>query len=55
MSVMSKAFTKESDAGEDDDLELAPVPQGTKNYITPQGYRRLREELMHLILSLIHI
>lgn len=49
MSVMSKAFTKESDAGEDDDLEPAPVPQGTKNYITPQGYRRLREELMHLI------
>ncbi|HWP19368.1 MAG TPA: transcription elongation factor GreB [Burkholderiaceae bacterium] len=46
---MSKAFTKETDGAEDDDLELPALPQGTKNYITPQGYRRLREELMRLI------
>ena len=45
---MSKAFTKDTD-GNDDDLELPPVPAGGKNYITPAGYARLRAELMGLI------
>jgi len=46
---MSKAFTKESDAADDDDPQLPPLPAGGKNYITPQGYARLRAELMDLI------
>ena len=46
---MSKAFTKESDGDEDDDVSLPPLPAGTKNYITPQGYQRLRTELLNLI------
>jgi transcription elongation factor GreB len=47
---MSKAFTKESDgADEDEDVGLPALPAGTKNYITPQGYQRLRSELMQLI------
>ncbi len=47
---MSKAFTRESDAAdEDDDPQLPPLPAGGKNYITPQGYARLRAELMNLI------
>ena len=47
---MSKAFTKESDAGDDDDeVALPALPQGTKNYLTPQGYARLRSELMGLL------
>ncbi|KRC01324.1 transcription elongation factor GreB [Hydrogenophaga sp. Root209] len=46
---MSKAFTKESDQDEDDDLPpAAPVPGG-KNYITRAGYDRLRSELFALI------
>jgi transcription elongation factor GreB len=45
---MSKAFTRETD-GEDDDLALPPLPAGSKNYITPQGYATLREELFELI------
>jgi transcription elongation factor GreB len=46
---MSKAFTKETEV-EDDDLESAPaIPAGTKNYITPKGYARLRAELLQLI------
>jgi transcription elongation factor GreB len=45
---MSKAFTRESD-GEDDDLALPPLPAGSKNYITPQGYAVLRDELFELI------
>ncbi len=49
---MSKAFTRETDAP-DDDGDDAPglplLPAGTKNYLTPQGYRRLRDELRELI------
>jgi transcription elongation factor GreB len=47
---MSKAFTKETDAAdEDDDLALPALPQGTRNYMTPQGYTRLRAELVALV------
>ena len=51
---MSKAFTKESDDGDGDDDDAAaagpsPLPPGTKNYLTPQGYQRLRAELLQLI------
>ncbi len=47
---MSKAFTRESDSDEDDDLSssVAPAPGG-KNYITRHGYERLRSELFSLI------
>lgn len=46
---MSKAFTKESDGDDDEELALPALPQGTKNYVTPQGYARLRAELMTLL------
>jgi transcription elongation factor GreB len=48
---MSKAFTRENDAVDEDDDEVAApaLPAGSKNYITPAGYRRLRGELMALI------
>jgi transcription elongation factor GreB len=47
---MSKAFTRESDgADDDDDVSLPPLPKGSKNYITPQGYAALRDELFDLI------
>jgi transcription elongation factor GreB len=48
---MSKAFTRESDADDDpDDLEEAsPIPPGAKNYMTPHGWRRMRDELTHLV------
>jgi transcription elongation factor GreB len=48
---MNKAFTKESDAADDDDdgPSLPPLPAGGKNYITPAGYARLRAELFGLI------
>lgn len=47
---MSKAFTKETDDADlDDDLpEEAAIPKGAKNYITPDGLRRLQDELRHL-------
>jgi len=46
---MSKAFTKESEADEDEDLPLVALPAGGKNYITPLGYAALRRELLDLI------
>jgi transcription elongation factor GreB len=46
---MSKAFTRESEGSDDDDDSLSPMPAGTKNYITPAGYARLRAEWMALI------
>jgi transcription elongation factor GreB len=51
---MSKAFTREDDSapdddGDEDDVGLPALPAGAKNYITPEGYRRLRAELMQLL------
>ena len=48
---MNKAFTKESDSDDfDDDGAASPsLPPSGKNYITPQGYQRLRLELLDLI------
>ena len=49
---MSKAFTRESEAADDEDdgsAALPALPAGARNYITPAGYRRLREELMALL------
>lgn len=46
---MSKAFTKESESDDDDDIGLLPLPIGGKNYITPAGYAHLRAELLGLI------
>jgi len=46
---MSKAFTRESDAPEEE-LEVEPrLPAGAKNYITPGGHARLKSELKALV------
>ena len=45
---MSRAFIKETDP-DDDEPQLPPLPQGGKNYMTPQGYARMRGELLELI------
>lgn len=47
---MSKAFTRETDRDDsDDDIGLPALPVGGKNYITPEGYARIRVELLELI------
>jgi transcription elongation factor GreB len=46
---MSKAFTKESDGDDDEELGLPALPSGARNYMTPGGYARLRAELFSLI------
>jgi transcription elongation factor GreB len=49
---MSKAFTREDDAAPDGDFEdeeQNPIPAGSKNYLTPGGWRRMRDELQWLV------
>jgi transcription elongation factor GreB len=47
---MNKAFVKEQDDVEDDELpESQALEAGTKNYLTPGGYQALRDELAHLM------
>jgi transcription elongation factor GreB len=47
---MNKAFTRESDEDEEEGLEpLSELPAGTRNYITPAGHARIREELDQLL------
>jgi transcription elongation factor GreB len=47
---MSKAFVKESDDdADDDDIPMPEIPGGARNYITPAGHRRLKEELLSLL------
>ena len=49
---MNKAFTKESDSDAEDDLETEAgpaLPAGAKNYITPVGYARLKDEFLQLM------
>jgi transcription elongation factor GreB len=49
MDIMSKAFTREDDEADDTpDVELDRLPT-KKNYITPKGFNRMRDEL-HLLL-----
>ena len=44
---MSKAFTREDDGADEDDLpeESGGLPLAAKNYMTPAGFARMREEL----------
>ncbi|HLX24969.1 MAG TPA: transcription elongation factor GreB [Usitatibacter sp.] len=49
---MSKAFTRENDAAPDDDRDdddANPIPAGAKNYLTPAGWRRMRDEVAWLV------
>lgn len=45
---MSKAFVKENDDDDDEDLQT-PQVAGVRNYITPAGHRRLKDELVELL------
>src|ERR1700693_5848512 len=51
--AMNKAFVKDDDGkgDADDDAEfgLPAIPAGLKNYISPAGYQRLKDELLQLI------
>jgi transcription elongation factor GreB len=47
---MSKAFTRETDTDDDDEIEASsPLPAGARNYMTPGGFARLKGELERLV------
>ena len=49
---MSKAFIREAETGDEEDQDnagLPALPAGAKNYITPAGYQRLRDEFQTLL------
>jgi transcription elongation factor GreB len=49
---MNKAFVKDDDTWQDPEIELDPradIPAGSRNYMTPRGVRRLRDELDDLV------
>jgi transcription elongation factor GreB len=48
---MNKAFTHETNDDNDDEGQsaLPALPQGARNYITPGGYARIRDELDRLL------
>ena len=48
---MSKAFTREDAETEelDDEVEDSPLPAGSRNYMTPGGFTRLKAELDELV------
>src|SRR5438309_9969941 len=47
---MSKAVTHEDDSASEDDVEdVSPLPEGSRNYMTPGGFARLKAELSALV------
>jgi transcription elongation factor GreB len=47
---MNKAFVRESDGDDEEQLVSSlKLPPGTRNYITPAGHARLRDELESLV------
>ena len=49
--AMNKAFTRENDTELDDDEQeqASPLPAGARNYMTPGGFERMKEELERLV------
>ena len=49
--AMNKAFTRENDADSDDDEQelVSSLPAGARNYMTPGGFGRMKDELERLV------
>jgi transcription elongation factor GreB len=47
---MNKAFVREGESDDEEELEPSlKLPAGTRNYISPAGHARLKDELEHLV------
>src|SRR5690242_4943332 len=46
---MSMAFIRENDEEAEVPVETPAIPTGIKNYMTPHGHRRMRDELHRLL------
>ena len=46
---MSKAFVKETEDEPEPTIDAPTIPAGVKNYMTPDGHRRMQDELRRLL------
>lgn len=46
---MSKAFIKEPDSDDEEEFGAPAIPAGVKNYMTPQGHQRMKDEFLQLM------
>jgi len=46
---MNKAFVKETDSDDDDEVAAPAIPAGAKNYMTPEGHQSMKDEFLRLI------
>lgn len=46
---MSKAFIKETEQEDDEEIGAPAIPAGAKNYMTPEGHQRMKDEFLRLI------
>jgi transcription elongation factor GreB len=47
--MMNKAFTPDTSSDDEEESDAPALPTGTKNYMTPEGYARMKAELFQLI------
>lgn len=48
-TVMNKAFVKESEQDDEQDVTAPEIPAGVKNYMTPEGHQKMKDEFLRLI------
>ena len=46
---MNKAFVKETEQDDDQEFGMPEIPAGVKNYMTPNGHQKMKEEFLHLM------
>jgi transcription elongation factor GreB len=46
---MNKAFVKETEQDDEEQLPFVPLPAGGRNYLTRPGFEQLRNELLQLL------
>lgn len=46
---MSKPLDTKSEHDDEQDADTPVIPSGTRNYITPGGFKRLKDEALHLL------
>ena len=46
---MNKTLIKETDSEDDENFGAPAIPAGAKNYMTPEGHQKMKDEFLHLI------
>lgn len=46
---MNQGTNNPADGDDEESFGAPPIPPGSKNYMTPQGHARMKQELLHLL------